>query len=480
MRKAGILMPVASLPNRFGCGDFGPQAYHFVDTLVEAGIRVWQILPLNPLGYGHSPYQPYSSYAMDPLYISLEKLEGKGWISHVPSFHEKADRIDYEAVRTFREPYLKEAFSHFREDMNFVTFSYQKWMKEYALFQTFKKCNDNREWTVWPEDMKNYPVEGNVDVRKYQEEILYEVFLQYILYLQWKDLKQYANDRGIEIMGDMPFYVGLDSADVWASRENFLLDREGHPEWIAGVPPDYFSETGQRWGNPIYDWDYLQKTQFQFWTDRISYCGKMMDYVRIDHFRAFDTYWKIPASCPTAMEGEWVEAPGYALFDRLFAVNPEVKIICEDLGDLRQEVYTLRDHYGFPGMRVIQFAFGENDTIGDRENLIVYTGTHDNEAALAWYQHHTEEERKQMRMWLRERGYTQHFFLDNLISYALDAKAEMVILPVFDYLHDAHSRINTPGTINNENWTYRLVSLRKWEKILRKVHDLVEKSGRVL
>ena len=480
MRKAGLLMPISAIPNRFGCGDFGPQTYEFVDSLVEAGMGIWQILPLNPMGYGHSPYQPYSSYAMDEIYISLDKLVEEGYLSNVPSFHEEEDKVQFEEVRKYKEKYLREAFKNFKEDMNFVTFSYQQWMKDYALFKVFKKCNDNKEWLEWPDSMKQYPVTHELDLSAYEEDILYEIFLQYVLFLQWKDLKQYANDAGIEIMGDMPFYVGLDSSDVWASRENFLLDQDGRPEWIAGVPPDYFSATGQRWGNPIYNWEYLQETGFQFWIERISYCGKLMDHVRIDHFRAFDTYWKIPSSCPTAMEGEWIEAPGYALFDTLFEKNPEVDIICEDLGELRPEVYALRDHYQFPGMRVIQFAFGDNDTIGDRENLIVYTGTHDNESVYAWYKSQTSKEKKKIRMWLKDHGYTKKYFIDNILEYALDTQAKFVIIPIFDFLHDDHSRINTPGTINNENWTYRLKNLKKWKSIVKEVHELVVKSGRVL
>ena len=243
-------MPVSSLPDRFGCGDFGKQAYHFVDTLAQVGIGIWQILPLNPMGYGHSPYQPYSSYAMDEIYISLDTLVEQGYLQEVPSFNEDADTVDYEAVRAFKEPYLKEAFSHFKEDMNFVTFSYQPWMKNYALFKTFKKINHNVEWTEWPEEQKNYPLNHALDLTPYTQDILYEVFLQYILYLQWKDLKQYANDRDIEIMGDMPFYVGLDSADVWAGREAFLLDKDGRPEWIAGVQGIPISSIDFFWISP--------------------------------------------------------------------------------------------------------------------------------------------------------------------------------------------------------------------------------------
>lgn len=480
MKKAGILMPVASLAGRHGCGTFGKEAYHFIDAVSRAGLRIWQILPLNPLGYGNSPYQPYSSYAMDDLYISLDDLYERGLLHHkAPSFHRNASRIDYESVRKFREPYLREAWHNFVPDQNYTVFSFQEWLRNYAVFMTFRKINHNRCWNEWPDDMKNEPIEGNIDLKQYEDEILYQVFLQYILFLQWKDLKQYANDHDIEIMGDLPFYVGLDSADVWASRENFLLDKDGHPDFIAGVPPDYFSKTGQRWGNPIYNWDYMKKDHFKFWIERLSYTQRLFDAVRVDHFRAFDTYWKIKASCPTAVDGEWVEAPGYELFDALFKVAPDLEIIAEDLGDLRAEVLTLRDHYHFRGMRVIEFSFNPDGMEEDKDHLLVYTGTHDNDPLYAWYQKHTSSERHKMRKYLWNHGYRKHSFVRDMINYALHSNADMVIIPMCDWIHgDGSTRINLPGTVGKNNWTWRMQNLSAFEKRIAEIRQSVKEAGR--
>lgn len=479
MRKAGILMPVASLPGRQGCGTFGPEAYHFVDLLRESGLSIWQILPLNPLGYGNSPYQPYSSYAMDDLYISLDLLYEEGLIHKPARFHAKASQIDYDAVRKFREPYLKEAYSHFTPDLNFTSFSFQGWMRNYAVFMTFKKKNGMKQWTEWPDEMKNEPQNEKSDLKPYEDDILYEVFLQYELYLQWKKLKQYANDSGIEIMGDMPFYVGLDSADVWSNRSQFLLNKDGYPRFIAGVPPDYFSATGQRWGNPIYDWDAMKKDGFTFWINRLSYCGKSMDIVRVDHFRAFDTYWKIPASCPTAIEGEWVEAPGYELFDALFAKNPDLRIVAEDLGDLRAQVLELRDHYAFRGMRVIQFTLDPDHMDENKTHLLVYTGTHDNEPIYSWYWGESRHRQREIRRLLKQAGYHTHSFIEDVLAYSLDRDADMVIIPMFDWLHCGHeARLNTPGTVGAPNWMWRMQDMGPFEKNVRKIRAMLVKAGR--
>lgn len=480
MKKTGILMPVASLPGRFGCGTFGTEAYRFVDLAKEAGFSIWQILPLNPLGYGNSPYQPFSSYAMDDLYISLDCLYEKGLLSHrAPSYHKHADQIDYDAVRKFREPYLKEAYHNFKIDHSYTVFAFQDWLRTYALYMTFRKQSGNVCWNDWKEEWKEQPVKGKADLRPYEEDILYEIFLQYELFLEWKDLKQYANDKDIEIMGDIPFYVGLDSADVWGHRENFLLDSDGRPSFIAGVPPDYFSATGQRWGNPIYDWDYMQKDDFSFWVERLAYVGKMYDIVRVDHFRAFDTYWKIKASCPTAVDGEWVEAPGYALFDILKEKDPELHIVAEDLGLLRPEVLELRDHYGFAGMRVIQFSFDPNGMPEDHENLIVYTGTHDNDTLFGWYEAQSSPSRHAMRHYLKQHGYDAKSFSINMIQYALDSNADTVIIPMADWLHKGSSaRLNTPGTVGSPNWEWRIQDYTMFEKRILEIQSLLAKAGR--
>lgn len=479
MRKAGILMPVASMPSRHGCGTFGRESFEFIDLLKKAEIGIWQILPLNPLGYGNSPYQPYSSYAMDDIYISLDLLAEQGLIEKAPSYRRRADRIDYEAVRRFREPYLKEAYRNFVPDLNYTNFSYQEWVKHYSVFMAFKKKNGMKCWLDWPEEEKNYLINGDLDLKEYQDEILYEVFLQYILYLQWKDLKQYANDNDIEIMGDVPFYVGIDSADVWSDRSNFLLDDDGRPIFIAGVPPDYFSATGQRWGNPIYDWEYMEKDKFGFWMNRLAYTARLFDIIRVDHFRAFDTYWKIKASCPTAIDGEWIEAPGYALFDTLFEKMPDIEIVAEDLGDLRNEVLVLRDHYKFRGMRVVQFSFDPNGMPADKEHLLIYTGTHDNEPILSWYLAKPEKEKRAMRRYLHNNGYRKHSFSADIIDYALASNADMAVVPLSDFMHmSKEARLNKPGTVGAPNWMWRISDFSRMKKYLEDIRTAVVNSGR--
>ena len=481
MRKAGILMPVASLPDRHGCGSFGKEAYHFIDLAEKAGFSIWQILPLNPLGYGNSPYQPYSSFAMDDIYISLDLLYEQGLISKAPAYRKNAKTIDFEKVRAFREPYLKEAYANFKPDLNYSTFSYQEWVKNFAIFMALKRKNGMRSWLEWENLLeKNQPVDGKLDLKPFEDEILYEVFKQYILYLQWKDLKQYANDRGIEIMGDIPFYVGIDSADVWAGRKNFLLDDDGRPIFIAGVPPDYFSATGQRWGNPIYDWEYMEKNDFGFWVERISYTQRLFDIIRIDHFRAFDTYWKINAECPTAIDGVWVEAPGYKLFDTLLKKTEDLQLVAEDLGDLRPEVHILRDHYNFRGMRVIQFAFlPEESDVHDKPHQLVYTGTHDNDTIFAWYREKPQAEKRKLRRYLRSEGYNTHSFVDDVISYSLNTQADMVVIPLSDWLHKGHeARLNTPGTVGAPNWIYRMTSLSAFAAKVGGIHEKMVKAGR--
>lgn len=479
MRKAGMLMPVSALPERHGCGTFGKQTHNFIDLLQEAGIKIWQILPLNPVGNENSPYACDSSYAIDDIYISLDVLYEKGLLDKVPSFHARKKRVNFQEIRKFREPYLRQAFHNFKPDHNYAVFAYQKWAKNYAIFKAFKKANQNTIWNTWQDAFKNQPEENGVDLKPYEDEIFYQLFLQYEAFLQWKEVKQHANDAGIEIMGDIPFYVGLDSADVWSSKENFLLDKDGHPTFIAGVPPDYFSATGQRWGNPIYNWEYMEENQFDFWLERLSYTQRLFDIVRVDHFRAFDTYWKIPQSCPTAMEGEWKEAPGYALFDMVKEKNPELEIVAEDLGLLRDEVYALRDHFHFRGMRIIQFSWNSYGMEEDREHLIIYTGTHDNMPIATWYRTSNNNERRKMRNCLHQYGYTDDSFASNVIQYTLDSNADMAIIPMCDWLHlDKKARINTPGTVSHKNWTWRMVDYQLLYKKLSFIKQSIQKSNR--
>ncbi|MBF1110345.1 MAG: 4-alpha-glucanotransferase, partial [Solobacterium sp.] len=470
MRKAGILMPVASLPGRHGCGTFGKEAYDFVKMMHQSGLGIWQLLPLNPLGYGNSPYQPYSSYAVDELYISLDVLAQQGLLKKVPSYHRNDDEIQYEEVRQYHDKYLRLAYQKFEKDEAYESFIKQSWVKEYAIFKTFKVANNLRPWNEWEKEQKDYPINQKLDLSKYEDEIAYQMFLQFVLHQQWHALKKYANSLGIQMVGDIPFYVGLDSADVWAHRENFLLDQDGRPTFIAGVPPDYFSATGQRWGNPIYDWKFMKKDKFTFWIERLSYMGKMFDVVRVDHFRAFDTYWKIPADCPTAIEGEWIEAPGYELFDTLFKQYPNLTIVAEDLGDLRPEVLELRDHYKFRGMRIVQFTFDPEGMEEDKTHLLVYTGTHDNDTTYSWYCHQSASLRRKMRQYLWKHGYRKHSFVDDVIDYSLDSNADMVIIPMSDWIHaGSQARLNMPGSVGAPNWMWRMKDLRAFAKRIKQI-----------
>lgn len=484
MRQSGILMPVASLPSRMGVGEMGAEAYHFLRLLKENGVGIWQILPMNPVGYGNSPYQPYSSCAGDELYISLDSLYEEGLLKEkAESFKEKETRIDYDAVRAHKESYLREAFQTFceqgrQQDAAYQEFISQKWVYEYGVFRALKRAHGGVCWNEWSDDAKNWPERRTVLSKETEQEVQYQMFLQYKFYCQWMQLKEKANADGIQIMGDVPFYVGVDSVDVWAGKKNFLLDDDGRPIFIAGVPPDYFSETGQRWGNPIYDWDYLKEEGYRFWVDRIGYSSKLFDIIRIDHFRAFDTFWKIPASCLTAVEGEWIEAPGYEVIDTLKEKIPGVNLVAEDLGDLRPEVLELKNHYHLKGMKILVFSIETKgkyayDNARDVENMIVYTGTHDNDTLMEWYGNLTCAAKRKVRRFLARQGFGQGSVKDRLISYMLKSKPEYAILPMADVLGQGkEGHINTPGTVGSPNWEWRMPDFEQAEKEMKKYRNL--------
>lgn len=484
-RVAGVLMPVASLPSKDGAGSFGKEAYAFVDCIAEMGMKIWQLLPLNPLGYGNSPYQPFSSFAGDELYIDLGLLEKAGYIKDRRSYAEeygKADKVEYEKARAYKAPYLKEAYTAFWEKESkskaFLTFTEMDWVYPYAVFIALKKQNDLRCWNEWPKEQQDWILDHKYDISHLEEEIQYQMFLQYMFYKQWNDLKKYANKKGVSIMGDIPFYVGIDSLDVWSCRENFLLGADGQPTFIAGVPPDYFSVTGQRWGNPIYDWDYLKKNQFVFWIDRLAYSSQLYDIIRIDHFRAFDTYWKIPASCDTAIEGEWVEAPGYELFDTVFEKLPDIQIVAEDLGDLRPQVLTLRDHYHFMGMNIAEFSFlSEEDPTA--EHQLIYTGTHDNQTVKGWYADLDEESKRAVRKKLSKLGKPGESVCRRLLRYTYESRAKLAIIPVMDILElDDSARLNTPGTVGSPNWEWSMKSMRGLSARVKTLQQLLKTAKR--
>ncbi|MDD2979597.1 MAG: 4-alpha-glucanotransferase [Hespellia sp.] len=484
MRRAGLLMPVSVLPSSYGIGDFGSGSRELIDYMEESGFTIWQILPLNPLGYGNSPYQPYSSFAGDEIYIDLESLVSEGLLGEMPEPFQKTEtRVHYDAVRAYKSQFLKEAFQSFVEDEAYRTFISQEWVYPYVVFLTLKKHNDMKCWNEWPKEQKEWienPEEFDVSI--YEEEIRYEMFVQYLFQKQWKEVKSYAKERKIKIMGDIPFYVGIDSLDVWMNQKEFLLEADGKPSFIAGVPPDYFCADGQRWGNPIYNWKRMQENGFTFWKKRFGYSTGLFDIIRIDHFRAFDTYWKIPSTCPTAVGGEWIEAPGYELFDTLLAEFPKAKIVAEDLGDMRPEVYELRDAYHFPGMKIIQFTFDpmeHNNSFADRKNMIVYTGTHDNETIKGWLSNQPEKVQMAVERTLYALGYQEKTMEKNFIHYTLDNLADTAILPVQDILELGNEgRLNTPGTLGSPNWEWRLADMNGLRKKLPFLKRVLKESGR--
>ena len=489
MRESGILMPVSALPSRTGMGDLGESAYRFIELIKKAGMKIWQILPLNPVGYGNSPYQPYSSCAGDELYISLDTLYTEGLLKELPpSYRETAGKVDYEAVRAYKEPFLKKAFREFvigggREKEDYQSFLLQPWVSSYAVFRALKSKNGRKCWLEWKKEDRDWPGSLSPLSPDIEEEAEYHKFLQYLFYQQWMNVKKAANENGIQIMGDVPFYVGLDSVDVWAGRKNFLLDADGRPIFIAGVPPDYFSATGQRWGNPIYDWDYLKENGYEFWVDRIGYSAKLFDIIRIDHFRAFDTFWKIPASCPSAVEGEWIEAPGYEVIDMLKERIPGVNLVAEDLGDLRPEVLALKEHYGLKGMKVLQFAMDmsgkyAHDGFKEQENLIIYTGTHDNDTLLEWYEALTPAKRRKLRRFLKKQGIRDGSVKKRLLAYTFRSRAEYAIVPMADVLGlKKEGHINTPGTVGSPNWEWRITDFTAAKKELMRLSGLIARHS---
>ncbi len=484
-RSAGVLMPVASLPSKDGMGSFGAQAYRFVDMLADMGIRIWQLLPLNPLGYGNSPYQPFSSFAGDELYIDLDLLVEEGYLraGRAPYVPEKAGRLDYEKAKQHRAPYLKEAYKAFRskswDSPEFLAFQKMDWVYPYAVFIALKKQNGLRCWNEWPAEQRDWILDRKYDVSHLEEEIGYQLFAQYMFHKQWMALKAYANERNVLIMGDVPFYVGIDSLDVWSSRDDFLLDEQTwRPTHVAGVPPDYFSAAGQRWGNPIYNWENLKKKNFSFWMERLRYSSTLYDIIRIDHFRAFDTYWKIPASCPTAVEGEWLEAPGYALLNELYRQMPDIRIVAEDLGDLRPEVLMLRDHFNLMGMNVAEFSLPGTDAV--TEHQLIYTGTHDNQTARGWYASLDSKTKRIVRKKLADCSLPGESVAKKMVRYVYSSKAILAVVPVADILGlDDSARLNSPGTVGSPNWEWCLTDFARLRKRKAWVRELLEKTDRV-
>lgn len=463
MRRCGILLPVSSLPNKYGIGDFGKSAYEFIDFLALAKQSYWQVLPLGPTSYGDSPYQSFCGFAGNPYFICLETLVDDGLILEEDLIiKDNNNKIDYGWLYNTRFKILEKAYANFIKDDEYNKFVMDntKWLDDYALFMSLKKLHNQSSWQEWPNKYKIYNKEV---LDEYYSLNSYDVdfwkFIQYQFYKQWNKLKEYAHLKNIEIIGDVPIYVALDSSDVWSHRNLFQLDANLKPTNVAGCPPDAFAPKGQLWGNPLYNYHEMEKDNYQWWIDRISSANSLYDVIRIDHFRGFEAYYSIPSTDETAENGKWKKGPGYKLFKQIKQVLPNVRIIAEDLGFLTENVHKLLKKCEFPGMKILEFAFDLN---GDsmylphnyNNNCVVYTGTHDNLPIRGWYKELSFEEKHFVKEYLSIKD--DNLVCDQMIRVALGSVADLVIIPLQDYLGlDETTRINTPST-NTGNWQYRI------------------------
>jgi len=476
-RRAGVLLHPTSLPDSRAHGSLGAEARRFVDFLQAAGFTVWQMLPLGPTHSDRSPYQCLSVHAGDEELVNLEDLVSRGWLDAATCSNSDFRHCLAAALQGFEQmagPAERAAYRAFKTDNGY-------WLKDYSLYQTIRKSLGNASWYHWPVPLRDREPAALRKFARAQEQMIEKVcFEQYLFFLQWLELRTYAHARGVCLFGDMPIYVAYDSADVWANRELFSLDAHGALELVAGVPPDYFSATGQRWGNPLYRWDRIRETDYRWWLDRMRTQLELFDLIRLDHFRGFEKYWEIPASCDTAIDGHWVEGPGTGLFDRLQQEFGELPLVAEDLGIITPEVDALRLHYGFPGMKILQFAFsgGEDNPYLPQHHeplSVVYTGTHDNDTTLGWYRTLDDHTRYIVAEYLQQPMDTMPW---PMIRTALASSAKLAIIPMQDLLAlDSEHRMNTPGSASG-NWQWRF----DWDQVspglAGQLHELVRQYGR--
>ena len=469
MRESGVLMPVFSLPSEYGIGCFSVEAYDFVRKLKEAGQKKWQVLPLGPTSFGDSPYQSFSTFAGNPYFIDLGPLIDEGLITKEEcdalDFGNQRNQVDYGKMYYSRFKILDLAYQRFVKNIEYEQFVANNhwWLEDYALFMTIKGIYNGASWDCWELPHKNREEEAMLLVKEeLREQIESFKFQQFYFANQWQGLRSYAKENGIEIIGDIPIYVAFDSADTWGNPELFQFNENKEPIAVAGCPPDYFSQTGQLWGNPLYDWEYHKKTGYQWWFKRMSYTFTLFDVVRIDHFRGFDEYYSIPFGCVDAKIGKWMPGPGIEFFDALKEEFGQQRIIAEDLGLLTDSVMGMLEESGFPGMKVLQFAF---DSLGDSDylphkyhhNCVVYTGTHDNETTRGWISGVSEEIKEYIQEYLgKDVDVENPKVANDFIRLAMSSVANLCIIPLQDYLGLGNEgRINTPSTLGG-NWTWRL------------------------
>jgi 4-alpha-glucanotransferase len=494
-RGSGILLHITSLPSSHGIGDLGSWAFRFADFLADAKQSFWQILPLNPTHpvYGDSPYSSTSAFAGNSLVICPEDLVRKGFLTaedlnFFPDY--PAGRVDYLTVRRRKEKLFRISYERFRtepENRDFLLFcsKHSSWLDDFSLFRALKTHLGGKSWYLWPRDIRNR--EGNAvqhTRNQLHDAIQKEKFLQYIFHKQWFSLKEYCNARGIQIIGDIPLYVSHDSVDVWTNQEIFKLDENGRPSFVAGVPPDYFSKTGQLWGNPVYRWDVMKENDFDWWVQRFRHNLTLYDLVRVDHFRGFVSYWEVPADEKTAENGTWVTACADDFFHYLLRKIPCLPVIAEDVGKITSDVKEILHRFEFPGIRPILFAFGKNLSKHScaphniQHNSIVYTGTHDCNTVRGWYKREaTSQDRKRLNRYLGKRVSAANVH-GELIRLAMMSTANTVIIPVQDILGlDENARMNTPGTTEG-NWQWQLIPDQLTPGVTRELSELTELFGR--
>lgn len=487
-RVAGVLLHPTSLPGVYGAGDLGDELIAFLDWSASAGMHLWQVLPLNPPGYGNSPYNSVSSIAGNPLLISpqrllQEQLLTPDEVGGVPPF--PVDRVDFDRVLPWKSALLRLAWKRFesnglRDEFERFTSEQSEWLDDFALYMAIKERAGGEPWWRWSDALvAREPAAMRKTQKELRDEIRFHKFVQFLFFRQWSAVRDAAHARGIDIMGDVPIYVAHDSADVWANREIFQVDERGNPLVVAGVPPDYFSATGQRWGNPIYRWDALRETNYRWWITRIRTNLRLADVIRLDHFRGFSAYWEVPAHEPTAIHGRWMPGPGIELFDALRSVLGTLPLVAEDLGFITPEVHELREQTGMAGMKILQFGFSTPDSphLPHRflAHTVVYTGTHDNDTALGWFSNAPESERSLARMYLGDDCTDVAWAL---IRAAYTSVAETAVVPMQDILGlGSEARMNRPGA-GLHNWSWRFAPGSLTRARADRLRRLAEITGR--
>ncbi|WP_038057400.1 4-alpha-glucanotransferase [Thermodesulfobacterium hydrogeniphilum] len=483
VRKAGIFLSISSLPSSFGIGDFGEEAYNFVDFLKNSGQSIWQILPINPTSekFGNSPYHALSLYAGNYILINPEKLHQEGLLNKeelkdIPSFPK--EKIEYKKIYKFKEMLLRKAYNRFKPDWEYEKFCQENkdWLEDYAFFEALRLKTD-KEWKEWDEDLKKRKSSAIKSAKeKLKEEIGFIKFIQFIFFKQWFALKNYANSKGIHIIGDLPIYPAYESFEVWKNPKIFKLDKELKPCTVAGVPPDYFSKTGQLWGNPVYNWRKLKETSFEWWIKRIEHNLKLFDFIRLDHFRGFIAYWEIPAGEKTAVNGKWIKAPAEEFFERILKTFPSAGFIVEDLGEITEDVKYIKNKFDFPGMKVLEFAFYKSKSPyllhNCERNSVIYTSTHDLPPVKAWFKKLDKKYKEKIFKYLGKKIKEREISWE-MIRLAYMSRSAFVIIPMQDILSlGEEAIINTPAKPFG-NWEWKMSKNYFSSELIEKLHEYV-------